>query len=64
MMEFYTSSELPPMRNKNGVLKSQPYALEGEQKKVTPPGTVDIIPLDYVPFSWCQEEQGQRVCSD
>jgi len=64
MMEFYTSSELPPMRNKNRVLKSPPYAPEGEQKKVKPPGTADIIPLNYVPFSCRQEEQGQRVCSD
>jgi len=50
-MEFNISSELPLMRNKNGILKSPPYAPEEEQKKVKPPGTTDIIPPDYVPFS-------------
>jgi len=44
MIEFYTSSELLPMRNKNGVLKSQPYALKESRKRSSPQGLQILSP--------------------
>ncbi|RPB01566.1 hypothetical protein L873DRAFT_632020 [Choiromyces venosus 120613-1] len=63
-MEFYESRELPNMRSKKGVLKSPPYNPEGEPKKLKAPETANIIPLEYVPFSCRQEEQGNCTRSD
>ena len=63
-MEFYTGNEVPPMRAKNGTLKSPPYYPNGERKKLKAPETANIIPLEHIPFCCRQEEQGSTACSD
>jgi len=52
------------MRTPAGILKAPPYVPKGEKKELPPPFKATILPLNFLPSKFRQNEQGSKALSD